>query len=114
LTSLLIPLVLLLLSIPLVLAVIRANELFLVRWSGTALRVVRGRIPQRLLDDIADVLGPRKGESAPQGVTVRGVVEDQRPRVYVEGEISDHQRQRLRNTIGNWPVAKIRNAPRRR
>lgn len=112
-TSLLIPLALLLLSIPLVLAIMRANELFLVRWERGRLRLVRGRIPQRLLDDIADVLGPKKGGAAPSGVTVRGVVEEQRPRVYVVGAISDDQRQRLRNTVGTWPVAKIRNAPRR-
>ena len=110
--SLLIPLALLLISIPLVVALLRANELFLVRWDGERLHRVRGRIPQRLVDDLSDVLRPRRGDAAPAGVRRRGVVEDQRPRLYVDGDLGADHRQRLRNTIATWPVAKIRNAPR--
>src|SRR4051812_48187085 len=102
-------LVLLFAAIPLVLALLRANELFCLRTRGGVLRVARGRIPQQLLNDIADILRePPSGE-----VTLRGVVEDRRARLYVDAELTDGQRQRLRNVISTWPLAKIRNAPRR-
>jgi len=108
--SLLLPLALLLLTIPLILALVRANELFFVRVEGQKVRLVRGRGPQRLLDDVADVL---RAEPVARGA-VRVVVEDRRTQVYVEGNVSANQRQRLKNTISLWPVAKIRAAPRRR
>lgn len=108
--SLVIPLLLLLAAVPLVVALARANELFYVRVEGRDVRVLRGRLPQRLLDDITDVL-----RAAPVGRgAVRVVVEDRRPSVYVEGDISPEQRQRLKNTVSMWPIAKIRAAPRRR
>jgi hypothetical protein len=71
-------------------------------------RVRRGALPKELLDDLEDVL--RGGEGGP--AELRGVVEDRRVRLYAEGELSDAQRQRLRNAIGRWPVAKIRAARR--
>jgi hypothetical protein len=40
------------------------------------------------------------------------VVEDRRLRIYPEGELSEGQKQRIRNVVAGWPVAKIRNAPR--
>ena len=49
-------LVALLASAPLVLALVRANELFLVRVRDGVVRIVRGRVPARLLDDLADVV----------------------------------------------------------
>jgi hypothetical protein len=108
--SLLIPLVLLLLSIPLVLALVRANELFLVRVQGGKARLVRGRIPPKLLGDIDDVAAATGASEA----EVRAVVEDGKTAVYVHGRnIPRDMRQRLRNTISLWPVAKIRNAPKR-
>jgi hypothetical protein len=108
--SLLIPLALLLLSTPLVVALLRANELACVRFDGRNVRLRRGRLPQRLLDDITDVL---HSEPVSRGA-IRVVVEDKRPRVYVEGGLSPEQAQRLRNTVSMWPVAKLRAAPRRR
>lgn len=108
-SSLLIPLVLLLAAIPLVIALVRANELFFVRVEGRNIRVLRGRLPQRLLDDITDVL---RAEPVGRGA-VRVVVEDRRARVYVEGDISPEQGQRLKNTVSLWPLAKLRAAPRR-
>jgi hypothetical protein len=98
-------------TIPMGIAVARANELFVLRWRGGRLRVVRGRIPQRLLDDIHDILR-RAGIGA---AYLRGVTEQRRAALYVEGDALDAGvRQRLRNAIGQWPVAKIRAAPRRR
>ena len=107
--SLVIPLLLLLGLIPLVLALVRANELVCLRARGGKVTIVRGRIPPRLLGDIGDILG-RPGTP---DVTLRIVVEDRNPRTYVEGELSDAQRQQLRNVIAQWPVAKLRNAPKR-
>ena len=43
-------------SIPLTLAIVRANELFFLRIQGGRISVRRGRIPQRLLDDMTDVV----------------------------------------------------------
>jgi hypothetical protein len=108
--SLLIPLALLLAAVPLIVALVRANELFYVRFEGRNVRLLRGRVPQRLLDDITDVL---RAEPVGRGA-VRVVVEDRRARVYVEGDLSPAQGQQLKNTVSLWPIAKIRAAPRRR
>ncbi|HEX9296263.1 MAG TPA: DUF3634 family protein [Polyangiaceae bacterium] len=97
-----------LLAMPLVLALVRANELFFLHVRRGRVSVRRGRIPQRLLDDISDVV--RTVESA----TLRGVIEGGRPRLYAEGELRDDERQRLRNIVGTWSTAQIRNAPRPR
>ena len=101
-------LALLVLSIPLTLAIVRANELFFLRIGGGKVAIRRGRIPKRLLDDIADVV--RTVERA----SLRGVVEGGRPRLYAEGELDPDQKQRLRNLIGAWSTAQIRTAPRPR
>jgi hypothetical protein len=103
-----IALALLLLSIPLILAIVRANELFFLRVRDGRVSVRRGRIPQRLLDDIADVL---RGVAS---ATLRGVTEDGRPRLYAEGDLGAEHKQRLRNLMGTWSTAQIRNAPRAR
>jgi len=104
-------LLLVLLTIPLVVALLRANELFALRWRAGKLRVVRGRIPQALLGDIRDVL---RDAGAPP-TELRGVVEDGRTALRATtGDLPNHVNQRLRNTISLWPVAKIRNAAKRR
>jgi hypothetical protein len=107
-SSLILPLLLLLGLIPLVLALLRANELFCVRVREGRVRVVRGRIPPKLLTDIGDIV---RRPAPIEEVVLRVVVEDRAPRVYVQGELSDAQRQQLRNVVSMWPVAKIRNAP---
>ena len=106
-------LLLLLATAPLVVALLRANELFCLRIRDDGqgrgrLRIARGRIPQRLLDDIADVL---REPAVTRGV-LRGVSEDGRVRLYAEAELTDAQRQRLRNVVSMWPVATVRAAPR--
>jgi uncharacterized protein DUF3634 len=106
--SLLIPALLVALSIPLVIALVRANELFYLRVRGEEVRAVRGRIPPALLSDIRDIV-----RAAPFGEgSIRGVVEDRRVQIYAEGELSQAQRQQLRNVVAMWPIAKIRAAPR--
>ncbi len=103
-------LVLLVALSPLVVALLRANELFYLRYAGGRLRVARGRIPQALLDDIADVLRDPPVEA----VGIRGVSEDGRAVLYAEGALGEGQRQRLRNVVARWPVVRIRSAPRPR
>ena len=104
--ELLIPLLLLVLAIPLVVTLMRANELFCLRWDGKRLAIVRGRLPKRLLDDFVEILGSEP--TAP--LTLRGVVEDRDARIYPDGELSSAQKQRIRNGVGQWPGAKIRAA----
>lgn len=102
-------LLLLIVLAPLAVALLRANELFFLRLQGGRLRVVRGRIPQELLNDMADVLRHPPVERG----SIRGVSEDGRAQVYAKGDLSEAQQQRLRNVLGRWPVPRIRNAPRR-
>jgi hypothetical protein len=97
-------------SAPLVLALVRANELFFVRVRHGTVRLVRGRVPPRLFDDLSDVV--RK--PAVLAADLRAVNEGGRPRLYAEGELSPEHKQRLRNVIGTWTVQQIRTAPRSR
>ncbi|HMJ56007.1 MAG TPA: DUF3634 family protein [Polyangiaceae bacterium] len=103
-------LVALLASAPLVLALVRANELFFVRVRDGKVRIVRGRVPARLFDDLADVVQ----KPAVTHADLRAVNEGGRPRLYAEGELSPEHKQRLRNVIGAFTVQQIRTAPRRR
>ncbi len=106
--GLVIPAVLLILTVPLVIAMMRANELFVLRARRGKLVPVRGRIPKELFDDIADVLA-RAGLDE---FEIRGVIEDGRPRLHGGGaEVPRAVRQQLRNVVGRWRVAEIRNAP---
>lgn len=108
--SLVIPLLLLVLSIPLVIALVRINELFVIEVSEGKAKVLRGRIPPGLLDDIDDIVSRLEVPAA----TIRAVSEDGRAAIYVHGKgLPRGLRQRLRNTISQWPLAKIRSAPKR-
>jgi hypothetical protein len=102
--------VLLGLSVPLVLSILRANELFFLRVRDGGVRLVRGRVPARLFDDVADVVR----RPAVLRADLRAVNEGGRPRLYAEGELSPEHKQRLRNVIGTWTVQQIRAAPRGR
>ncbi|MEM1029934.1 MAG: DUF3634 family protein [Myxococcota bacterium] len=89
----------------------RAGELFVVAVRGGRVVLVRGRIPSRLLDDLGDVL------RGADDMTLRARVVDDRAKLTPaggRGRLSPATAQRLRNVISLWPVAKIRNAPRRR
>lgn len=85
------------------------NELFVLRIDGGKVRVVRGRIPKRLLDEIADIAK----QSRISGVRVRVLSEGGVPRLNPEG-LSPELAQRIRNVLGPFTVAEIRNAPRSR
>jgi len=106
--TLLLALVFAALCMPLVLAIIRANELFFLRVEGGKVGIARGRIPQRLLDDIGEIV------AGVTNATLRGVIEGGRPRLYAEGDLGVDHKQRLRNVLGTWSAAQIRQAPRPR
>ncbi|MET0595315.1 MAG: DUF3634 family protein [Polyangiaceae bacterium] len=108
---LLLALVALALTTPLVLALMRANELFFVRVHDGGIRLVRGRVPPRLFDDLADIVQQKPPIARAE---LRAVSEGGRPRLYAEGALSPEHKQRLRNVIGAWTVQQIRTSPRRR
>ena len=93
-----------LLSIPLILSIYRSNELFVVEVRKGKVRFTRGRIPQRLLDDIADVVRRPRVVSG----RIRVVKEGGRPRVQAEGQFDPDHLQRLRNVVGTYDLAQIR------
>jgi hypothetical protein len=102
----LVALALLLLASPLVLAVMRANELFVVKIHKGEARLARGRVPPRLLDDIRDVVrGVNRGR-------LHCVSESGKPALYAVGALSAAEKQRLRNLVGTWTVAQIRSGGR--
>jgi Protein of unknown function (DUF3634) len=101
-------LLLALILVPLAVALSRANELFCLRFERGGLRVVRGRIPQRLLSDLGDILR----DPPPERAVLRGVVEDLRPVIHARGPLTEAQRQRIRNVVSTWPLARIRSLSR--
>ncbi|MCC6217121.1 MAG: DUF3634 family protein [Polyangiaceae bacterium] len=99
-----------LLALPLARSISRSNELFVVAFRGGRARLVRGRLPQRLLDDLDDV-----ARSAP-AAALRVIVtqEDGLARTRVEGPASPATAQQVRNVVGQYRVAQLRaGAPRR-
>ncbi|MFO0564796.1 MAG: DUF3634 family protein [Polyangiaceae bacterium] len=97
--------VLVLLAVPLVVALLRSNELFCIDVERGKPRFVRGRMPQRLLDEIADVVRKPKLDA----VRIVAVVENGSPRLVVRrGTVSDAQLQQLRNVLGRFRLAEIR------
>jgi hypothetical protein len=101
--------ILIVLAIPLAMAIARSNELVVIDVERGKTRVRRGRIPQRLLSEIADVLRRPK----PARAVVRIVAERGQPRVLVTGGLRAAQLQQLRNVVGRFQLAEIRNAPKR-
>lgn len=87
----------------------RQTELFVLRVERGRVRVVRGRIPPKLLGDVSDVVAKSDASGS-----IRVIVRDGAPRVEVGGELTANVAQRLRNTVSLWPVARIRSAPRAR
>ena len=102
--------VLVLLSLPLAVSIYRSNELFVLEVRKGRPRIVRGRLPQRLLDDISDVVARPRVVSG----RIRVVRERGRPRVFASGQFDEGHVQRLRNVVGTYEVAKILSAPRAR
>lgn len=72
-------------------------------------RVVKlqGHAPKGLVRDLSDVLRQRPVSKA----SLRVVVEGGAPALHARGDVNEGERQRLRNVLGTWPLAKIRAAP---
>ena len=93
-----------LLTIPLVISVRRATELFRLEVRNGKARFVRGRMPQSLLTDLEDIVRSPPLERAELWAVRRS------GKAYLEtkGEISADQRQRLRNVLGTYSLQRIR------
>jgi hypothetical protein len=73
------------------------------------LEVTRGGLSPRVVGDLRDVVSRPKVKSA----TLRILRQKDRARIEVHGEISEQQVQRLRNVVGNVPVAQLVRAGRK-
>ena len=107
----LIPLLLLVLVIALIVGLSRIGELFVLVTKAGKVEVRRGRVPQGLLRDIRDVI---RSAGFRRQARLRVVVEDGRAVFRYGGDtLPAPVKQRLRNVLALWPVAKIRAAPKR-
>jgi hypothetical protein len=88
---------------PLVVAIRRGTELFLVKVRDGQASFVRGRMPQGLLHDIADVVASPEIQWAELQAVRRGGQAELRTR----GNLGAEQLQRLRNVLGCYSVQRI-------
>jgi hypothetical protein len=73
------------------------------------LELTRGGISPRVLGDLRDVVARPRIKSA----TLRIIRAKDRARIEVHGEVSEQHMQRLRNVIGNVPLAQLVKATRK-
>ncbi len=83
----------------------RDREIFRIHVSGGRAVRVRGRIPQALLLDIQSILGKTNSNG-----TIVALPEGDRVRLSLKGDFDPFVAQRLRNTVGTFPKAKIKSA----
>jgi hypothetical protein len=83
----------------------RSTELFIVEAARGRARLVRGRLPKRLFYDVCDIVERARLEAG----RIRVVLDGGRPRVRVSDEVPDGVAQQLRNVVGAYQVAQIRN-----
>jgi hypothetical protein len=87
-----------------------ATTLCLLEISNGAATVARGSLPSGLLSDVRDVVRrPAVGHAS-----VRIVRRAGRAEVVATGDLSDAQKQQLRNIIGRVPLAKLMSGGERR
>lgn len=96
--------ILVVLAVPFFLALSRASNLFEIEVRNGRARHVSGRLPQRLFNDIDEIVR----RPAIEQCRIRCIGEGGSPRVVVRGKISDEQLQRLRNVVGKYQVGQIR------
>jgi hypothetical protein len=84
--------------------------LFVVCITDGQIVYVKGRMPQRLLDDIADVV--ERERTARLVLTCR--IEDGRPSLYFQGDCDAGQQQLFRNLVGEYPMLRLKQAARAR
>jgi len=87
---------------PLVWAIRRSTELFVLRVRSGRVEFVRGRVPAALFSDVEDIFA-RTTASA----EIRVVAEGGRPRALVRG-LEGGLSQRVRNVVGRFHIAEIR------
>lgn len=96
--------------LPIVIGIRRSTELFVIRVRNGQPRLVRGRIPQSLLDEIGDVVRSSDVHSA----RLRVVRRSGQPDLSIRGDVGDAAAQRLRNVIHRYGVVRIAAGGRRR
>jgi hypothetical protein len=96
--------------VPLVVGIRRSTELFVIHVRSGEPRLVRGRLPQSLLDDIADIVRSPVVRAA----RLRVVRRAGQPSLSIDGDVDDAGAQRLRNVIHRYGVAKIAAGGRRK
>jgi hypothetical protein len=102
--DLLVPLLILaIFLVPIAISIHRSTELFVVEISSGRTRLVRGRIPPQLLEDITVILQRSRTEG-----TLRVTHERREARLQASSSFSDDTLQQLRNVIGNTPLQRIR------
>lgn len=82
----------------------RANELFAVSAQAGKLELLRGRLPQALFADLADIAEREQLD----GVELRVVSESATPRLAWSGEPHPAAEQAARNVIGRYDLTRIR------
>lgn len=85
-----------------------ALTVFVVRIGEGRVDYVKGRMPQRLLDEVAEVA--RKEQVKALIVTCR--IESQAPQLSFKGHSNAGLEQILRNLVGQYPLTRLRQAPR--
>lgn len=93
------------LAVPLVIAIRQSTELFRIKVEKGKTTLLRGRLPQRLYNDIKDIV---HRPAVPQA-TIRCVAESGEPRVLPDDGLDEDRLQRLRNVVGRFQIAQIRN-----
>lgn len=85
-----------------VVAMFRSRELFVLAVQGGRTRVVRGKPPHGLLQDLADVFE----RAAVEHAEVKVLREGGKPRLVASG-LSEHALQRARNVLGAFPAHRL-------
>lgn len=96
--------------LPLIVGIRRSTELFVIHVRRGEPRLIRGRIPQSLLDEITDVVR----SSRVVGARLRVVRRSGQPSLSIRGDVDADGAQRLRNVIHRYGVARIAAGGRRK
>jgi len=86
----------------------RATTLFTLIVRGGRISKSHGRVPPRMLSEIADII---ERAHVVHG-KIRGVVRDGQPVLLFEGEMSPGTQQQMRNVVGQFSTSEIRSGRR--
>ena len=104
-------LLLALVTLPLLVLVWRARQaltLFVIQIQAGRVTDAKGRMPQRLLDEVAAVV-EREGVA---GLVVTCRIEGSLPHLVFRGATNSGLEQTIRNLVGQYPLARLKHAPR--